>query len=54
VGRDYLDACPVRGVRRGGGVETMEASVAVTAGADAGRRTAAGRPRLLQQRQAQQ
>jgi transglutaminase-like putative cysteine protease len=54
VGRDYLDACPVRGVRRGGGAETMEASVAVSAGPDAGRRTAAGRPRLLQQRQAQQ
>jgi transglutaminase-like putative cysteine protease len=54
VGRDYLDACPVRGVRRGGGAETMEASVAVSAGSDAGRRTAAGRPRLLQQRQAQQ
>lgn len=54
VGRDYLDACPVRGVRRGGGAETMEASVAVTAGPDAGRRVAAARPRLLQQRQAQQ
>ena len=31
VGRDYLDACPVRGVRRGGGAEEMQ--VAVTVGA---------------------
>ncbi|NBU24634.1 MAG: transglutaminase family protein [Gammaproteobacteria bacterium] len=54
VGRDYLDACPVRGIRRGGGAETMEASVAVTSGTDGGRRSAATRPRLLQQRQAQQ
>ncbi|ABY99000.1 TPA: transglutaminase domain-containing protein [Pseudomonas putida] len=29
VGLDYLDACPVRGVRRGGGVESMQASVHV-------------------------
>jgi transglutaminase-like putative cysteine protease len=29
VGRDYLDACPVRGVRRGGGAEDMEVSVSV-------------------------
>ncbi|MGB8975683.1 MAG: transglutaminase family protein, partial [Pseudomonas capeferrum] len=29
VGLDYLDACPVRGVRRGGGVESMQASVQV-------------------------
>ena len=29
VGRDYLDAAPVRGVRHGGGSETMEASVLV-------------------------
>jgi transglutaminase-like putative cysteine protease len=28
VGRDYLDAAPVRGVRRGGGHEVMEVSVA--------------------------
>jgi transglutaminase-like putative cysteine protease len=27
VGRDYLDACPVRGVRRGGGGESMEVAV---------------------------
>jgi len=53
VGRDYLDACPVRGVRRGGGQETMTATVAVSAGA-AEPRMAASRPRLLQQRQAQQ
>lgn len=30
VGRDYLDAAPVRGVRRGGGVETMAVTVQVT------------------------
>jgi transglutaminase-like putative cysteine protease len=29
VGRDYLDAAPVRGVRHGGGGESMEASVLV-------------------------
>jgi transglutaminase-like putative cysteine protease len=31
VGRDYLDACPIRGVRRGGGAEAMEVSVQVAA-----------------------
>jgi transglutaminase-like putative cysteine protease len=30
VGRDYLDAAPVRGVRRGGGHETMAVTVRVT------------------------
>ena len=29
VGRDYLDAAPVRGVRHGGGGERMEANVLV-------------------------
>jgi transglutaminase-like putative cysteine protease len=29
VGRDYLDAAPVRGVRQGGGGEKMEANVSV-------------------------
>ncbi len=29
VGMDYMDACPVRGVRRGGGGETMLAEVRV-------------------------
>lgn len=29
VGLDYLDACPVRGVRRGGGTESMHANVQV-------------------------
>jgi len=53
VGRDYLDACPVRGVRRGGGIETMAATVAVSSD-ETPRRQAAPRPRLLQQRQAQQ
>jgi len=33
VGRDYLDACPIRGVRRGGGVEDMQVAVRIaTAG----------------------
>ena len=31
VGRDYLDACPVRGVRRGGGAEEMQVAVSVGA-----------------------
>ena len=30
VGLDYLDACPVRGMRRGGGVEQMHAHVEVS------------------------
>ncbi len=30
VGRDYLDAAPVRGVRQGGGGETMQANVLVS------------------------
>jgi len=29
VGRDYLDACPVRGVRHGGGAEAMEVNVRI-------------------------
>ncbi|WAC73965.1 transglutaminase family protein [Roseateles sp. SL47] len=29
IGADYLDACPVRGVRLGGGTETMRAQVLV-------------------------
>lgn len=32
VGRDYLDAAPVRGVRRGGGHESMSVTVRVTGG----------------------
>ena len=31
IGADYLDACPVRGVRVGGGVETLEAQATVQA-----------------------
>lgn len=31
VGMDYLDACPVRGMRRGGGGELMQAEVRVMA-----------------------
>lgn len=31
VGRDYLDAAPVRGVRRGGGKESLTVAVRVTA-----------------------
>jgi transglutaminase-like putative cysteine protease len=34
VGRDYLDAAPVRGVRRGGGREEMDVSVAAVSSAD--------------------
>ncbi|MNO06501.1 hypothetical protein D3C81_2282980 [compost metagenome] len=30
VGLDYLDACPVRGMRRGGGAEQMQARVQVS------------------------
>jgi transglutaminase-like putative cysteine protease len=30
VGRDYLEACPVRGVRRGGGEEEMKVAVAIS------------------------
>lgn len=30
VGLDYLDACPVRGMRSGGGAESMQARVQVT------------------------
>ena len=33
VGRDYLDACPVRGVRRGGGPEEMQVAVRIAASA---------------------
>lgn len=29
VGRDYMEACPVRGVRRGGGDESMHVSVTI-------------------------
>jgi len=29
IGADYLDACPVRGIRSGGGAETMRAQVLV-------------------------
>jgi|CXWL01.1.fsa_nt_gi transglutaminase-like putative cysteine protease len=32
AGRDYRDAAPVRGVRRGGGAESMEITVSVSAG----------------------
>ncbi len=34
VGRDYLDAAPVRGVRRGGGGERLEANVLVAESAN--------------------
>jgi transglutaminase-like putative cysteine protease len=34
VGRDYLDAAPVRGVRRGGGREKMEVNVTVAQALD--------------------
>lgn len=29
VGRDYMEACPIRGVRRGGGLESMQVTVSV-------------------------
>lgn len=32
VGRDYLDAAPIRGVRRGGGREAMDVSVSARSG----------------------
>jgi transglutaminase-like putative cysteine protease len=53
VGRDYLDACPIRGVRRGGGAETMSAKVEVSSDGEM-RRQHTPRPRLLQQHAAQQ
>jgi len=31
VGADYLDACPIRGVRTGGGIETLSAQASVVA-----------------------
>jgi transglutaminase-like putative cysteine protease len=31
VGADYLDACPIRGVRTGGGTETLSAQASVVA-----------------------
>jgi transglutaminase-like putative cysteine protease len=34
VGRDYLDAAPVRGVRRGGGREMMDVDVLVSKASD--------------------
>lgn len=30
VGADYLDACPIRGVRVGGGIETMQAQARIS------------------------
>lgn len=30
VGRDYMEACPIRGVRRGGGDESMQVSVSIS------------------------
>jgi transglutaminase-like putative cysteine protease len=30
VGADYLDACPIRGVRTGGGIETMQAQAHIS------------------------
>ena len=30
IGADYLDACPIRGIRTGGGLETMEAHAKVS------------------------
>jgi transglutaminase-like putative cysteine protease len=36
VGLDYLDACPVRGVRLGGGEEVLQTAAQVAAGGDQG------------------
>jgi transglutaminase-like putative cysteine protease len=35
VGRDYLDACPIRGVRAGGHTEHLDVEVTVTTSASA-------------------
>lgn len=43
VGRDYLEACPVRGVRRGGGEEEMKVAVTIRDGT-AGAATGSGYP----------
>ena len=32
IGADYLDACPIRGIRTGGGLETMEAHARLNVG----------------------
>ncbi|HEX8594893.1 MAG TPA: transglutaminase family protein [Pseudomonas sp.] len=45
VGLDYLDACPVRGMRRGGGSEQMHAKVLVSPMVDA--------PKIMMQAQHQ-
>ena len=50
VGRDYLDACPVRGVRRGGGAESLRATVLVSTSQDSHRQE---RQRLREMQQAQ-
>jgi hypothetical protein len=51
VGMDYMDACPVRGVRRGGGGELMLAEVRVmSAQGDMG----AGQVALMVEQQQQQ
>lgn len=44
VGRDYLEACPVRGVRRGGGEEEMKVIVSVRPGSAGPASAAAARP----------
>lgn len=50
VGMDYLDACPVRGMRRGGGAEQMRADVSVQE-AQAGPGAASQRQSMEQQQQ---
>ncbi|MDP2228205.1 MAG: transglutaminase family protein [Moraxellaceae bacterium] len=52
VGMDYLDACPVRGMRRGGGGELMLAEVQVMAQQSAPR-TAAEQAEFVRQQQQQ-
>ena len=47
VGLDYLDACPVRGVRLGGGDEQLSTRAEVSVSATpAGASRAGGRPRV--------
>lgn len=53
VGMDYLDACPVRGVRRGGGGELMQADVRVMQ-SQAGTNEAEQEQDISQQQQQQQ
>jgi transglutaminase-like putative cysteine protease len=54
VGLDYLDACPVRGFRRGGAGESLEVEVRVNDAAQAATMPAPGSPIVKNGRGAQQ